>query len=94
MLTLIGLPGSCKSPVGRQFARRLQLPFFDSDHVIERRLGCSIRAFFECEGEARFRDLAGSAIGQLTHSTYARTRMGMLFFSLADKISNSDITVG
>ena len=53
MISLIGLPGSGKSTVGRQLARRLQLPFFDSDHVIEQRLGCSIREYFEREGEDR-----------------------------------------
>lgn len=63
---LIGLPGSGKSTVGRQLARRLALPFFDSDHVIEQRLGCSIREFFEREGEARFRDLEASVIDELT----------------------------
>ncbi|MEO6974091.1 MAG: shikimate kinase, partial [Rhodoferax sp.] len=49
-VALVGLPGSGKSTVGRQLARRLQLPFMDSDPVIERRLGCSIRAYFEREG--------------------------------------------
>jgi ABC-type glutathione transport system ATPase component len=39
VISLIGLPGSGKSTVGRQLARRLQVPFSDSDHVIEQRLG-------------------------------------------------------
>lgn len=68
MIVLIGLPGSGKSSVGRQLARRLQLPFFDSDHVIEQRLGCSIREYFEREGEERFRDLEESVIDQLTQN--------------------------
>lgn len=63
---LIGLPGSGKSTVGRQLARRLSLPFFDSDHVIEQRLGCSIREFFEREGEERFRELEASVLDELT----------------------------
>jgi shikimate kinase len=66
LISLIGLPGSGKSTVGRQLARRLQLPFFDSDHVIEQQLGCSIRAYFEREGEARFRDVEQSVIDELT----------------------------
>lgn len=64
-VSLIGLPGSGKSTVGRQLARRLQLPFFDSDHVIEQQLGCSIREYFEREGEDRFRDVEEAVIDQL-----------------------------
>jgi shikimate kinase len=67
-VALIGLPGSGKSTVGRQLARRLQLPFFDSDHVIEQQLGCSIRQYFEREGEERFRDVEESVIDQLTQN--------------------------
>ncbi len=63
---LIGLPGSGKSTVGRHLARRIALPFFDSDHVIEQRLGCSIREFFEREGEDRFRDMEVSILDELT----------------------------
>lgn len=66
MISLIGLPGSGKSTVGRQLARRLQFPFFDSDLVIEQRIGCSIRMYFECEGEDRFRDHEASVIDELT----------------------------
>ena len=66
MISLVGLPGSGKSTVGRQLARRLSLPFFDSDHVIEQRLGCSIREFFEREGEERFRDVEESVLDTLT----------------------------
>jgi shikimate kinase len=66
LISLIGLPGSGKSTVGRQLARRLQLPFTDSDHVIEARLGCSIREYFEREGEERFRDLEELVLDELT----------------------------
>lgn len=65
-ISLIGLPGSGKSTVGRQLARRLQLPFLDSDHVIEQRIGCPIREFFEREGEVRFRDIEEQVLDELT----------------------------
>jgi shikimate kinase len=66
LIALVGLPGSGKSTVGRQLARRLQLPFLDSDHAIEERLGCSIRDYFEREGEASFRDVEEAVIDELT----------------------------
>ena len=66
ILGLVGLPGSGKSTVGRHLARRLNLSFHDSDHVIEQRIGCSIRDFFEREGEPAFRDVEESVIEELT----------------------------
>ena len=51
------MPGGGKSTVGRQLARRLGWSFVDTDAQIEQRLGESIRAFFEREGEEPFRDI-------------------------------------
>lgn len=68
MITLVGLPGSGKSTIGRSLARRLDLPFADSDQVIEQRIGCSIREYFEREGEPAFRDIEESVIRELTEA--------------------------
>lgn len=62
---LVGLPGSGKSTVGRQLARRLGRDFFDSDHVLEHKLGCSIREYFEQAGELAFRDREEATIAEL-----------------------------
>jgi len=62
---LVGLPGSGKSTVGRQLARRLGLPFVDVDHAIEARIGCSIRTFFEREGETAFRDIEAALLSEI-----------------------------
>ena len=51
--------------MGRQLARRLDIPFLDSDHAIEQRLGCSIREYFERQGEERFRDIETEVLAQL-----------------------------
>jgi shikimate kinase len=66
IVCLVGLPGSGKSTVGRQLARRLGVGFTDSDHVIEQRIGCSIRLYFEREGEGAFRDVEQAVIDDLT----------------------------
>ncbi|MGQ0708529.1 MAG: shikimate kinase [Rhodoferax sp.] len=67
-VALVGLPGSGKTTVGRQLARRLHVPFVDSDHVIEERLGCTIREYFEREGEDVFRDLEQEVLDELTRA--------------------------
>jgi shikimate kinase len=67
-IALVGLPGSGKSTIGRQLARRLGLTALDTDHVIEQRLGCSIREYFEREGEASFRDVEQAVIDDVTQS--------------------------
>lgn len=62
---LVGLPGSGKTTIGKLLARRLGLPFVDVDHEIEHELGCSVRAFFEAEGEAAFRDVEARVLNRL-----------------------------
>ena len=51
---LVGMPGSGKSTVGPELARRLAVPFVELDERIERAAGSSVREIFERDGEARF----------------------------------------
>lgn len=62
---LVGMPGSGKSTVGRQLARRLGLPFVDLDQRLEQRLGTSIRDYFDQHGEAAFRDHEAALLAEL-----------------------------
>ena len=59
------MPGSGKSTIGRILARRLGVTFGDSDQVIEQRLGCSIRSYFDREGEEAFRDIEQQVLADL-----------------------------
>lgn len=68
-LALVGMPGGGKSTAGRQLARRLSWGFVDSDALIESRVGTSIRAFFEREGEPKFRDVEAQVIDELSLTT-------------------------
>ncbi|HNJ82238.1 MAG: shikimate kinase [Piscinibacter sp.] len=72
LIALVGMPGGGKSTVGRQLARRLDWSFVDADAVIEERLGESIRAFFEREGEEAFRLLEERVIDELTRDPQPR----------------------
>jgi shikimate kinase len=71
LISLVGMPGGGKSTVGRHLARHLQLRLFDSDAEIESRIGCSIRVYFEREGEARFRDVEEQVVADLLSRRHA-----------------------
>lgn len=55
-MVLVGLMGAGKSTVGRRLARRLGLPFIDSDAAIEDAAGLPAGEVFKRYGEADFRD--------------------------------------
>ncbi len=63
---LIGLMGAGKTTIGRQLARALELPFYDSDKAIEESTGVDIATIFEFEGEEGFRNREQKMIQQLT----------------------------
>ena len=65
------MPGGGKSTVGRQLAKRLAWRFIDTDSVIEQRIACPIRLFFEREGEAAFRDIEADVLAELVHTPNA-----------------------
>ena len=54
-IVLVGLMGAGKTTVGRRLARRLDLPFVDADHEIERAAGKTIEEIFAEDGEDFFR---------------------------------------
>ena len=55
-VVLVGLMGVGKSTVGRRLAKRLGLPFVDSDSAIEDVAGYTAAEVFERYGEQDFRD--------------------------------------
>ncbi len=63
---LIGLMGAGKTTIGRQLAKALQLPFYDSDKAIEEQTGVDIPTIFEYEGEEGFRAREQNMIEELT----------------------------
>lgn len=60
-IALVGFMGAGKTQVGRLVARRLGVPFVDTDKVLSGRHG-TIAALFEERGEAGFRQLERAVV--------------------------------
>lgn len=65
MLFLIGYMGCGKSTFARRIARRLGVPYADTDALVEEREGASAADIFRYEGEARFREVERAVLDEL-----------------------------
>src|SRR6266508_5516654 len=65
---LYGPVGAGKSTIGKILARNLNLPFVDSDQVIETNSGMSISQMMAQQGELAVRDKETAALKQIVSS--------------------------
>ena len=56
-LILIGPPGAGKSSIGRQLSKVLEVPFRDTDVLVEEKAGKKISDIFVDDGESAFRKI-------------------------------------
>lgn len=68
-LVLVGMMGAGKSSIGWRLARKLGIPFHDTDQEVERAAGCSVADIFETWGEKAFRDAERRVIKRLLSSS-------------------------
>ena len=59
---LIGMMGVGKSTIGNILSKKLEMPFIDLDHEIEKSAGSSIGKIFRSHGEEFFRNLESIAL--------------------------------
>lgn len=64
-LFLVGYMGCGKSTLGRRLAKRLGVPFVDTDALIEQREGAAVADVFQYEGEQRFREVEREVLEEL-----------------------------
>src|SRR5215216_6612362 len=73
---LYGPVGAGKSTIGKILARNLNLPFVDSDQVIETNVGMSISQIMAEQGEIACRDLETAALKQIVDLTESVIALG------------------
>lgn len=64
-LVLIGFMGSGKTSVGLKLSYRLRMPVEDTDKLLERREGRTIKEIFDRDGEAYFREQETALLREL-----------------------------
>lgn len=67
-IVMVGLMGAGKTSVGRALARKLGVPFVDSDKEIESAAGCSVVDIFSLYGEPEFRRVEQRVIERLLNT--------------------------
>lgn len=65
MLILVGFFSAGKTTYGKQLAQEKNLPFFDTDHLIESKYHAPVREIHRTLGEAAFRKLEHDVLGSL-----------------------------
>lgn len=59
---LVGIPGSGKSTIGKELAKKMNVNFLDTDREIEMQAGKSVGEIFVEDGEAAFRELEKAVV--------------------------------
>lgn len=75
-IILIGYRGSGKTSVGRELAKLLERPFFDSDRMIFAKTGRTIREIVEAGGWPAFREAEKAVIAELSALDQAVISLG------------------
>ena len=73
-IVIVGMSGAGKTTIGRELAKRLNMPFIDIDEEIEKNSEKSIREYFAAGEEDSFRKLEAAAVYKI--------------FSIADNLSS------
>lgn len=64
-IILVGFMGAGKSKLGKKLARKLDVPFFDTDALIEQREKVTIGQLFKSKGEPYFREMEKQVIQEM-----------------------------
>lgn len=65
-IILVGFMGTGKTSVGRRLSRCLEMPYLDTDEIIEQSAGRRITDIFAQHGESYFRELESEAVQKIS----------------------------
>ena len=71
-IVLIGFMGCGKSTVGSRLSYRMRIPMEDTDKIIEREQGVTIREIFAQKGEETFREMETELLSRLAERKCVR----------------------
>jgi shikimate kinase len=83
---VIGFMGAGKTTIGRELARRLEIPFFDLDEMVEAAAGMSIKEIFAEKGEPYFRKRERDLLSSTQYLEHAVVATGGGTFTFEDNI--------
>ena len=90
-IVLVGFRGTGKTEIGKRLALHKNVPFIDTDVLIEQRTGRSIPDIFHDDGEKRFRDIEREVIASLPLSDVVISTGGGV---VADPVNMEHLLVG
>ncbi len=90
MIVLVGFMGAGKSTVGRLLAEELDLPFVDTDLVVQKRAGATIPGIFASGGEEAFRSLEREVVAEVLAGPPSVVALGG--GAVTDTETRSDLT--
>ncbi|MEC9093415.1 MAG: shikimate kinase [Planctomycetota bacterium] len=96
IISLIGYRATGKSTIGSRLATTLQVPFYDSDHLILKKIRKPISEFFATEGENQFREIESEIACELMKIPVGVISWGggvILTENNREKIKNSSKTI-
>ena len=79
-LILIGYMAAGKSSIGRLLAKKLDLKFFDTDFIVEKKAKMKIFEIFEKKGEAVFRKLERGIVLNLLNKNNTLINMFLTYY--------------
>ena len=80
-IVLIGMPGAGKTTVGMLLSKKLNMPFLDTDHIIQQRENASLQEIINEKGLKAFLEIEEAAVMSLDVQNHVISTGGSVVYS-------------